>query len=77
MNISKDEARILADALDDYKHTLANDADSKEEALKIITAFDHLKMKLHRSSGDMRRIGRRSQDSYSDCVKRFVKKYVK
>lgn len=69
MNITKDEARILAVALDYYSP--AEKAESKEEADKIANAMNRLQDKLLNFSNDQRRTGRRSRNNFSDCLKRF------
>ena len=72
MNITKDEARILAAALDEAMYDFTERiSDNKEEANKNITALISLKERLEVFSYDERRRGRRSMNSFTDTLKRF------
>ncbi|MBE0663769.1 MAG: hypothetical protein IH597_15040 [Bacteroidales bacterium] len=72
MNITKDEARILAAALDEAMYDFTERiSDNKEEANKNITALISLKERLEVFSYDERRRGRRSMNSFTDTLNRF------
>jgi hypothetical protein len=76
MNITKDEARLLAAAIEYSKFDL-NDAlewNSKEEAQSGIELFNNLEAKLEKIGDDKRRYGRKSRNSFKDLVKRLIKK---
>ena len=70
MKITKDEARILAVALDHYSP--GEKAELKEEANQIASAINRLQDKLLVYSRDMRRTGRKSRNDNSDCMRRFI-----
>ena len=69
MKITKDEARILSSAINDYKFRLKSDSDSFD----LFDALETLEIKLEKFGKDKRRTGRTSQDSFSDLLKRYVK----
>ena len=73
MSITKDELRILASTLETGKYELAETLDSKEDAQKLITALELLQHRLEISAIDLRRMGRKSQNSFSDLLKRYSK----
>ena len=73
MNITKDEARILGEALAEAKYELLPSI-NKETDLKVITALTKLEERLLEEGKDQRRTGRTSLDDFSDCLKRFVKR---
>ena len=66
MTITKDEARILAAAVEiakfEFNHLPAGAFDKLSEMEK----------RLEKSGKDQRRIGRTSQDDFFDCLKRFA-----
>ena len=68
LNLSKDEARILAVAISEHKYEICNDA---PRSLNLIDALTKLEQKLNKFGKDNRRIGRTSQDDWSDLLKRF------
>jgi hypothetical protein len=70
MNISKDEARILAAAISDYKYQIVDDA---PRGLNLINPLTELEDKLNEFGKDNRRRGRTSQNDWSDLLKRFSK----
>ena len=70
MNITKDEARVLADILDDYKEKYSSDHSKSKE---LVTRLEKLENKLRDGSTDNRRNGRKSQNDFSDLLKRFIK----
>lgn len=71
MTITKDEARILAHALDEYKYELyASYPDDK-----LSKAIEPLIDKLREQGDDKRRYGRTSQDSFYDVLRRYVIKF--
>ena len=67
MNITKDEARILAVALENGKYEI-ND----KQIPNLFEKLEELEAKLFLFSGDLRRTGRESQNFFSDCLKRFA-----
>ena len=69
MNINKDEARILAAALNDFKFRL-NDFYYSDG---LFSKLEKLEVKLENFGKDNRRRGRTTQDSFTDCLKRFKK----
>lgn len=74
MNISKDEAKILAAALEEAKyHFVDIIASDKEDANRKIEFFQALEKKLDDFSNDARRTGRTSQNSFSDVLRRYCK----
>lgn len=78
MNITKDEASILAIALDKAKYDICDKfTSSKEEALATINSLNHLQAKLEVNSKDYRRIGRKSKDDFHDMMRRFIKTSTK
>ena len=68
MKITKDESRILAAALNSFKWDLHETAYIDGLTSKI----NSLEMKLENFGKDKRRIGRTSQDDWSDLMKRFA-----
>ena len=75
MKLTKDEARILTNTLQQQKYDFYHNAETKEETLERSKAIDDLEKRLKFFSQDERRIGRISQDDWSDMMKRFVKKH--
>ena len=75
MNITKDEARILAAALNDQQYEYYHLAETKEIANDRAHAIHDLIKRLDIYSHDERRTGRRSSNQWSDMMKRFVIKY--
>ena len=74
MRITKDEARILSAALESHKYALTElISRTKVEALYTIEALETLEQKLEVIGKDQRRKGRRSYDTLSDVLKRFIK----
>jgi hypothetical protein len=71
MNITKDEARILADAIRIYK------LEKITLSFSVYDTLTTLEDKLHNYSNDNRRIGRKSQNDFNDCLFRLVDKYKK
>lgn len=69
MNISKDEARILAAAISDYKYEII---ERKFGPLNLMDKLNALEAKLENFGKDKRRTGRTSQDDWSDLIKRFA-----
>lgn len=69
MKISKDEARILAAALHNFKFEV-NDRHQPG----VFDALKKLEEKLDFFGKDQRRTGRTSQDDWSDCLKRYGRK---
>jgi hypothetical protein len=69
MKITKDESRILTDALQEAKYELAVGNRPLFDKLQILEA------KLVANAKDYRRTGRTSQDDDCDLYKRFIKNY--
>jgi hypothetical protein len=67
MNLTKDEARILASAMEIAKYEFNHLPDGAFSKLSA------LEKKLEIFGKDQRRTGRTTQDDYSDCLKRFSK----
>jgi hypothetical protein len=72
MKLTKDEARILAEALESYKFNIANESISYKQ-LGIYDKLTNLQDKLNVFGEDKRRNGRTSQDSWFDLIVRFCK----
>ena len=78
MNITKDEASILAIALDDAKYAICEKfSASKQEALSTIGSLSALQEKLESYSKDLRRTGRKSRNDFHDMMRRFIKNSAK
>ena len=71
MRLTKDEARILAQALNEYKYNLVNEFNDFKE-LGVFNKLHDLQYKLEMFGDDKRRYGRTSEDNLYDCFKRFV-----
>jgi hypothetical protein len=72
MNITKDEARILQHAINEYKYIIVDESFKHENLMKNL---DKLESKLNKLCRDKRRTGRTSMDDWSDLLKRFSNKY--
>jgi hypothetical protein len=70
MKLTKDEARILYLAISEMKYEF-NDRLN----LSNIDSFTDLENKLWEFSKDSRRIGRKSDNSFNEVLKRFSNKY--
>jgi len=79
MKLTKDEARILAAALRDAKYEINDEfkGSSTDEQNNLFNALENLENRLLKFGADMRRTGRTSSNWFSDCVKRFIKTYIK
>lgn len=71
MRLTKDEARILAQSLNEYKYNVVNGI-KEFKKLDVFIKLHDLQYKLEMFGDDKRRYGRTSQDSLIDCFKRFV-----
>ena len=71
MRLTKDEARILAQALNEYKYNIVNEFNDFKE-LNVFNKLHDLQYKLEMFGDDKRRYGRTSEDNLYDCFKRFV-----
>ena len=71
MRLTKDEARILAQALNEYKYNVVNEFKEYKE-LGVFNKLHDLQYKLEMFGDDKRRYGRTSEDNLYDCFKRFV-----
>lgn len=72
MNITKDEARILRQALCLSISDLVSDL-PKVQACSIAIKLFELEVKLAKAGKDFRRQGRRSRNDFNDCLKRYSK----
>ena len=72
MRITKDEARILSEAMSDYKYKVVEGNNSYKE-LGVFNKLYDLQYKLELFGDDKRRLGRTSQDNFNDCLIRFTK----
>ena len=70
MKITKDECRILAAAVNDWKFRIT---DSYSE-LPFFEKLEELELKLENAGKDNRRKGRKSFNSFYDLVKRYCEK---
>ena len=71
MRLTKDEARILGRALNEYKYNVVNEFKELKE-LDVFNKLHDLQFKLEMFGDDKRRYGRISMDTIIDCFKRFV-----
>ena len=71
MRITKDEAYILACALDEAKYEMNNTVGSPD--FPVFEALTKLQERLADFAKDERRVGRTSQNSYHDIIKRYSK----
>ena len=71
MRLTKDEARILAQALNEYKYNVVNELKELKE-LGVFNKLHDLQYKLEMFGDDKRRNGRMTMDTLIDCFKRFV-----
>jgi hypothetical protein len=71
MRLTKDEARILAEAMAEYKYKVVENPHYKE--LGVFDKLFDLQYKLEIFGDDKRRNGRTSQDNFHDCIIRFTK----
>jgi hypothetical protein len=72
MRLTKDEARILAEAMAEYKYKVVENPHYKE--LGVFDKIFDLQYKLEMFGDDKRRNGRTTQDNFNDCIIRFTKK---
>lgn len=74
MELTKDDARILSLALEIAKYdntfSYVNGVDRK----LVISKLNNLQTKLSEEGKDKRRNGRTSEDTFQDCIRRFVKR---
>jgi hypothetical protein len=71
MRITKDEAYILASALDEAKYEMNTAICSPD--FPVFEALTKLQERLAEFGKDERRNGRKSQNSYYDIIKRYSK----
>jgi hypothetical protein len=72
MRLTKDEARILAEAISDYKYKVVEGNISYKE-LGVFDKLYDLQYKLELFGDDKRRNGRTTQDNFNDLIKRLTK----
>lgn len=75
MRLTKDEARILAEALDEAKYDINDKAIT--HIPQLFGNLEMLQKKLEEFGKDKRRKGRTSMDDWHDLIKRFSKAYSK
>lgn len=75
MRITKDEARILADAISEEKYNIVENLDPKISTLTM-GALQDLEDRLTEYGQDARRNGRTSQNDFTDLLKRFTNKFL-
>jgi hypothetical protein len=73
MKITKDEARILSQALKEGKYTML-ECSTKFNPNTTVTALTKLEERLAVAGKDERRLGRKSFNDFNDCMNRFVTK---
>jgi uncharacterized coiled-coil DUF342 family protein len=71
MKLTKDEARILAAAIEEYRYDITEDS---RNIPNLMTKLEELTEKLSDYGKDQRRTGRTSQDYWTDMLKRFAAK---
>ena len=71
MRLTKDEARILAQAMADYKYKVVENPHYKE--LGVFDKLFDLQYKLEMFGDDKRRNGRTTEDNFHDLIKRLTK----
>ncbi len=69
MKLTKDEARILARAMDDFKFTFNRQYEG------LFDKLEDLENRLEKYGKDKRRTGRTSQNDWTDLLKRFASKH--
>lgn len=72
MHINKVEAVILSASLEEHKYKLAEMGRMKEDAHLIINVLNDLIEKLNNESADERMIGRTSDTSAYNRIKRYL-----
>jgi len=72
MRLTKDEARILAEAMADYKYKVV-EGNSNYKELGVFDKLFDLQYKLEMFGDDKRRNGRTTEDNFHDCIIRFTK----
>jgi hypothetical protein len=70
MRLTKDEARILAEAMAEYKYKVVENPHYKE--LGVFDKLFDLQYRLEIFGDDKRRNGRTSQDNFNDLIKRLA-----
>ncbi len=69
MKLTKDEARILAAAIGDFKYIIVEET---MRDLRCMDKLNELEDRLEEFGKDKRRTGRTSQNDWSDLIKRFA-----
>jgi len=72
MRLTKDQARILAEAMAEYKYKVVEKSPFYKE-LGVFNKLHDLQRKLEIFGDDKRRNGRTSQDNFNDLIKRLTK----
>ena len=72
MRLTKDEARILAQAMEEYKYKVVV-SNGNYKKLGVFNKLHDLQYKLEMFGDDKRRYGRTSQDDLNDLFVRFAK----
>lgn len=76
MKLTKDEARILSEALREGKYNLLN-CGTKFNPNTTVKALTKLEERLATAGKDERRFGRKSMNDFHNCMNRFVAKELK
>lgn len=68
MRLTKDESRILAESLEEFKYTLVQEYKN----LRLMDRLNELQDRLEYFGKDNRRTGRTSMDEWHHMIKRFT-----
>ena len=72
MRLTKDEARILAEAMEEYKYKVVGSNGAYKE-LGVFDKLHDLQYKLEMFGDDKRRNGRTTEDNFHYLIVRFAK----
>ena len=74
MKITKDEAAILYASLYEHKYVLNDQIVdyAKKESINSMMMFENLEYRLLEFSSDKRRKGRKSRNTFTDILRRFI-----
>jgi hypothetical protein len=70
MKLTKDEARLLSVALNDFKFKCSGEY----KIQGLFNSLEDLELRLENAGKDKRRLGRTSQNDWNDLLKRFNKR---
>ena len=77
MNITKDEARIIAFLLEDNYDVICRRQQTREDSNTLAHALHDVIERVNKFAEDNRRQGRTSQNDLGDVCKRVIKAYHK